>query len=137
MEYFGKFGLFTEYFFILIIFVYFPSVALFFVYPAYMYFVENELVFVVPLFIPGIDENTTTGYVIVLVYHIFIFVLSVAGVIAIDYLFGVIIVSSLMFAKLIHFEIEQIHVDLQEKNATFLVRGRFLNILQMHQEMIR
>lgn len=49
----------------------------------HMYFVEIELVFLIPLFIPGIDENTTTGYIVVLIYHISLFVLSVIGIIAI------------------------------------------------------
>ncbi|XP_055294814.1 putative odorant receptor 83c [Sitodiplosis mosellana] len=48
----------------------------------------------------------------------------------------IIIISSLIFAKLIGRELQQVNADLQDDDCEILtVKGRFRNIFLMHQEM--
>lgn len=58
-----------------------------------------------------------------------------AGFLAFDYYTSVLIISQLIFAKLIGLEIQEIDTDLQTRNSISRVNGRLRNILQMHQEV--
>lgn len=134
LEYFGTFTLAIEFLFKFLIFVYAVSLCVFFLNPVYMYYFENELVAVMPLYMPGIDENTTTGLTLVTIFHVYLLTVFLLGSLAAEYFFSVIIVSPLIFAKLISLEMDQIHIDLQENDTALFVNARFRNILQMHQE---
>lgn len=84
---------------------------------------------------PGVDENTTFGFVILTTYHIFLISVASVGVAATDFFLALIIVSSLIFAKLLSLEMQQIHADLEEKDTMLAIKCRFRNILRMHKEM--
>lgn len=74
---------------------------------------------IMPLYLPLIDESTCIGYIALNVYQ-FLFI----------------IISSLIFAKLIGRELQQINVDLRDDECNMLmVLGRLTNIFLMHQEM--
>lgn len=135
IECFGQFARFTEILFKSLAFVYASSRLTFLLEPIVAYFTQHELVPIVPLFIPAIDETTVIGYIFVSIYQIYMLSLSVTGLLVCDYFYAVIIISPLIFAKLIAIDFEQIHCDLNEKNATITVRARFRNVLQMHLEI--
>lgn len=90
----------------------------------------------IPLYMPGIDETTFSGYVSLLIYQFTCLFCATLGLSACDFFIAIMIVSTLIFSKIISLEIAQIDSDVLEKNSTPIVRGRFRNILLMHQEMI-
>lgn len=102
-----------------------------------MYFFEHEVVPIIPVFVPFIDETQLTGYIILGVFHITLLVLGILGVLACDFFMAIIIISTLIFAKLTSMELEQIDIDQQIEDPEISIRGRFKNVLLMHQEMIR
>lgn len=79
----------------------FLAVVMFFCTPVYVYFTEKQLVPLIPQYVPGIDERTAVGYVILMAYHLIEFTLGMAGFIAFEFLLEIIIISSLMFGKLV------------------------------------
>lgn len=134
-EYFKRFSVFIEILFKSLVVLYFSSIFLFDLYPLYVYFTQNELIPTMPLFIPGLDEKTVIGFICLICVQLNASTLAVIGFIACDYFYAVIISSTLIFAQLISYNLEQINIDLQEKDAKFIVSSRFRNVLQMHQDL--
>lgn len=135
-KYFEKFAVFTEVLFKLIMISFSSCSVTFLLYPFYIYFLKGELMPLMPLYLPGIDETTIIGYIILNCYLFLCAMFSIIGLGALEFLLAIIIISSLIFAKLISRELQQINIDLQEDDSTMLVaKGRFKNILLMHQEM--
>lgn len=137
IKYFQNCVFVTEMIFKVMSTLYLLSVFTFFPYPLYMYYFEHEVVTIIPIHIPFVDDTTFVGYIIVSAYQIILFVLATTGVLACDSYMAIIIVSTLIFAKLIAFDMEQIDDDLLLKDPMITVRSRFRNILLMHQETIR
>lgn len=137
INYFNNFAIATDVLFKVITTLYILSVFTFFPYPIYMYLFKNEVVTIVPMYLPGIDESQFAGYVFLSSYHIVIILLATIGVLACDFFMAIIIISTLIFAKLISLDTKQIAKDLQLKDPILTVRGRLRNILLMHQEMIK
>lgn len=137
IEYFEKFAFVTEVLFKGMTIVYISSTFTFYFYPVYMYLYENEIVPIIPLYLPAIDENQFTGYVILCVIHVTVLNLATFGVLACDFFIAIIIISTLIFAKLISLDFEQIDMDLMKNASPLRITGRFRNILLMHQEMFR
>lgn len=101
-----------------------------------MCFALNELVPIFPLFIPGIDEETSLGFSILCVYHITCLIVAVMGFSGQEFFTTIIIISSLIFSKLISLDLKQINIDLQEDGAGMLqVKGRLRNVFLMHQKV--
>lgn len=137
IEYFTNFAFATEVLFKIMTTLYILSVFTFFPYPIYMYFFESQIVTIIPVYLPGIDEKTLVGYIIQNSFQIIIVSLATLGILACDFFMAIIIISSLIFAKLISLDMEQIEKDLQLENSITTVRGRFRNIVLMHQEMFK
>lgn len=102
-------------------------------YPVFVYFTQNKIVPIIPLYVPIINEKTTVGFVILTIYHILLIFL--ASVAATDFFLALVIVSSIIFAKLISLELQQIHADFNENDTTLARKCRFRNILRMLKEM--
>lgn len=137
IEYFANFAIITEVLFKCMTTVYISSVFTLFPYPIYMYFVRNEVVSLLPMLLPFVDESHLGGYILLNTYQIIAMVLFVFGVLACDFFMTISIISTLIPAKLISLEMEQIGTDLQlEQSAPIIIKGRFRNVLLMHQEMI-
>lgn len=134
-EYFRKFALFTEYFFKFILYFYLSTISTSLVYPIFVFITQNEFFPIMPLYLPYIDETTVVGFTIISIYHIILISLVSFGIVAIDFFLAIIIISSLMFAKIISLEMHEIHVDLDEKGSQIAIKARFRNILRMHKEM--
>lgn len=126
----------TEILFKMILILYVLSTFTFLPYPIYMYLFKNEIVTMLPLYMPGVDETTFAGYISLSAYHFVSLFLATLGVCACDFFVAIMIVSTLIFAKIITLEMSHIDDDLEEEDSTSIVRGRFRNILLMHQEMI-
>lgn len=137
IDYFDKFALFTEIFFHVMTTLYILSVFTFLPYPIYMYFFKNEVVPIIPLYLPYVDDEQLSGYIILGTFHIIIFFLATLGVLACDFFMAIVIISTFIFAKLITWDLEQTDTEQSAKDSLRLVRGRFRNVLLMHQEMIK
>lgn len=137
IQYFNNFALVTEYLFIVMSTTYLLSVFTFFPYPIYMYLFENEVVTIIPIYLPFVDHTDFVGYCILGAFHIILIVLATIGILACDFFMAIVIISTLIFSKLISLDLQQIDIDCQEKGAEMTVKGRFRNVLLMHQEMIK
>lgn len=103
-------------------------------YPIYVYYTSNELIPLLPLYLPGLDENTKSGYTVLVVLQTYLLGITAIGLFAADFFYAVPIISSLNFEKTMSWEMEQINTDLQEKDTQVFVWGRLRNMLEMHQE---
>lgn len=135
-NYFDKFALFTEILFKAMILSFALCTATFLLYPFYLYFVEGELLPMMPLYLPGINVSTFIGFIILNFYQLLCASISAIGFSALEFLMAIIIISSLIFSKLISRELIQINIDLQDSDSGMLVvKSRLQNILLMHQEL--
>lgn len=135
LEYFRKFALFTEFLFILEFILYCCAVIIFFLFPFYMYFFQSKLIPIIPIFIPFLDENTIIGYTILVIIQTYFVISALLGLLSYDYFNSVLFTSSLMYAKLIRWEMDAIHIEMQDNATKWRVNGRLRNLLQMHQEI--
>lgn len=136
-EYFNNFAMATELLFKVITTLYILSVFTFFPYPIYMYLFKHEVVTIIPLYLPLVDDKTFIGYVFLCSFQVLMFFWATLGVLACDFFMAIIIISTLIFSKLISLDLQQLEIDFQIDNSDITVKGRFRNILLMHQEMIK
>lgn len=113
-EYFRKFAFFSEVLFIFLMVFYTYTGLAFVLLPIYMYFVIGKLIPCFPLYVPFVDENTIIGYVELSFFHLLIFCLAITSYAAFEYLIAIMIVSSLMFAKLISMDAQQMNEELHD-----------------------
>lgn len=126
----------TEIVFKLMCSLYIMAIFAFFMLPAVVYVFTGELIPIAPIFIPGIDENTVTGYVLLAVFHTSIFLVADFGFIATEFFLAIVIMSTMMFGKLIAADMQLINDDLEQAEPNILhARLRLKNVLRMHQEM--
>lgn len=105
-------------------------------YPVYMYFFRNEKVPFILMFIPGIDENTISGYSILMFSQFFLLIIAILGMSSCDLMYITMISNIPIFARLIEDEINELQNALQMNRCnTPLWKVRFRNLLVMHQEM--
>lgn len=134
-EYFRKCALFTEWLFKFLASMLIMASMLFILMPIYMYAVENDRILLMPFYLPGIDENTITGYTMTMAFQTSMLLFGIPGFLAFEFLLEIIILSSFIFGKLIALDTAHMNDDLKSKviqNATHRLR----NILMMRQEMI-
>lgn len=116
--------------------LYIGAVASFFPYPLYMYYIKDQLVPLILLYVPGVDENTVSGYIFLVIFHSFLLLLTVIGMSVCDILYALMIINIPIFARLIEDEICQLNVILEQNSQTAHIwKYRLRNILIMHQEM--
>ena len=136
LVYFHKFALFTEIFFKATFASFLIAIFAFLLYPIYMYFMHDEIVPILPIYLPLIDASTVIGYTMMSLYHLIMFTLATTGFGALEFLLAIVIVNTLIFAKLISWDLQQMNVELQEgESRTLTVKLHFKNVLLMHQEM--
>lgn len=126
----------TEIVFKLMFSLYILAVFAFFMLPIFVYVVTGELIPIAPIYIPGIDENTVSGYVSLLPIHISCFFVAVLGFIATEFLLAVVIMSTMIFGRLIAADMKLINEDVEQDQPNILhAKLRLRNVLLMHQEM--
>lgn len=133
-EYFRKFGLFTELLFKFLTALVYLACITYFLTPIYVYLMDGERNSLFPLYAPGIDENTTIGYAILMVFHLMLLFVGCASCVAFEFLLEIIIISSLIFGKLIAMDSEQINANLENEKLIDAMH-RLKSTLLMHQEM--
>lgn len=133
-EYFRKFGLFTEILFKLIAMAIISICMMLFSSPIYAYFINDELVPFIPLYMPCMDETTLIGYTLLMIFQLFVFIIGNLFFLSFEFLLDVIVISSLIFGKLIALDTEQVNSDLKKKKFID-AKHRMRNVFLMHQEM--
>lgn len=135
-EYFNKCAIYTEYLFKIMMFFYISGVFFLIPYPVYMYFIKHEVITIIPLYFPFFDETTLSGYIIISSMHLSFISTATLGLLACDFFFTLLIVSSLIFAKLISFDIQQLNHELQinKSKSNIVIKYRLQNIFLMHQQ---
>lgn len=126
----------TEIVFKLMTSTYILAVFAFFMLPIFVYVVTGELIPIAPIYMPGIDENTVNGYVLLVVMHTSFFFIAVLGFIATEFFLAIVIMSTMIFGKLIAADMKLINDDVEQAQPNILhARLRLKNVLLMHQEM--
>lgn len=133
---FDRFAFYTEIVFKCGTLLYFLSILGYFVYPMYMYWFKREIVTLMPTYIPGINERTASGFVIVTCYHVILLVVAFVAATSCDFLFTMLIANTPVMAILIEMEVQQLNEILtSQKTDVPLLKSKFRNILLMHREM--
>lgn len=132
---FERFSYYTEAIFRSGMALYFSSISFYFLYPIYMYLTEGKLVAIIPTYLPGINENTTGGFITLSCYHTILLVLSFIGISCSDLLFTMLIANTPIMANLIEMEVKELNVCLEEKLGDSMIKFKLRNILLMHREM--
>lgn len=136
LRYFDSYARYTEIVFKCGTFLYLLSTLSYFLNPLYIYWYKQELVTLLPTYVPGIDENSVKGYVILTFYHILLMGLAFIASVAIDFLYTMIIVNTPILAILIEFQVKQLNEFLVETpNDLSMIKFKLRNILLMHREM--
>lgn len=134
--YLHNFAIFTEMLFKIMFVSFFLTCFTFILYPIYMYLIKRELVPIFPLYIPGINETTNTGFIVITIYHFMVLIGVGIGFSSFEILMAIIIINSLIFAKLISIELNHMNTDLNQGNSgMFYANWRLRNIIFMHLEM--
>lgn len=137
IQYFRKFALFTEILFKVMTAIHVPLLLAFLSYPIFVYLTTSKVVPVVPMHhLPMINGTTAIGYTVTAIHHMGCVIFTPIGYLAFEFFMATIITSSLIFGKLISTDLEQINMDLLEKDSRLITaKARFRNVLLMQQEM--
>lgn len=123
-----------EILFKVVLFAYFLPFFAFLAYPILVYLTTGQVVPILPVYLPMIDDTTYVGLLINTAFHLSLMVVAAVGFTAMDYFIAVGITSSLIFAKLISLDLQQINFDLIDSEM-MTAKARFWNVLLMHREM--
>lgn len=129
-------GFVTEIVFKLMFSAYFLATIAFFMLPIFVYVVTGEIIPIAPIYVPGIDENTVSGYVALVGIHTLCLFFAVVGFIVTEFLVAIVIMSTMIFGKLIAADMKLINEDVERVEPNILhATLRLKNVLLMHQEM--
>lgn len=138
LELFKRFGFYNVSLVKVVLVLYTGAVASFIPYPLYMYYFKNQLVPFILLSVPGIDENTVSGYVILMIIQASLLVLAVVGLAVCDILVAIITINIPIFSRLIEDETNKLNETLEEgREDVRVMKAELRNLLMMHQEMAK
>lgn len=108
----------------------------FFGYPLISYFVYEEIQPIVPVYIPGIDESSTAGFIIMTTFHVIFVTFGGISFAAIDCVCVIIILGAVIYGFLIKLDANALNDELRNNGGDRIsVKVRFRNILMMQREM--
>lgn len=131
----NRYMIFTEYLYKGGLTLYFLSCGTYFVNPIFMYMKYNEITPIVYAYLPGIDENTGFGFIVLTIFHINTLVLGTLGSACSDFSFTMIIVNVPILANIIADNITELNKILMQKMPKrVIIRAKLLNIFLQHLE---
>lgn len=105
-------------------------------FPLFTYFVLGEVQPIVPVFIPGIDEKTTAGFLITTTFHVMCAAGGSIGYGAFDAACGTLILGTVIYGLLIKADGNALNDMLQAGSVDRIsVQKHFRGILMMQREM--
>ncbi|XP_055542614.1 uncharacterized protein LOC129728220 [Wyeomyia smithii] len=103
-------------------FLYFSSLLIFALWPLYVYYTENQLVSLFSYEVPYLRIDEPTGYIILLLIQIIIYIMGICGAIVTDYMFIFVTFHALLSVDLLILNLSQLKniltVKESEKNLT-------------------
>lgn len=129
-----RFKLFLQFFTLMfivlfIIFTFFPLV---------VYLVTGEKLVLFPVYLPGVDEETDRGFVILTCVHIFWFLQLCIGLVGSDSLFALMLLHMLPISELFEVSLAEMNDALRKDQMigqTEYMKMWIRNLLQMHIEL--
>lgn len=132
-----RFIFYTEFLFKIGVSTYFVAILAFFLYPIYMYFIHDELAPIAPVFLPGIDETTGWGYIVLVFFHTVEMYGAFFGTAGSDLLFAMLIINMPIMARIFSDNVDEFNEFIHEKAYDRLrMKMLFRNILLQHKEII-
>lgn len=129
---------FTEYLFKIGFSFYALSTMGYFLFPLYFYKTRNEINPLVPSYLPGVDENTKIGFIILFIFHLNIIAFGFIGSSCTDFNFTMIIVNVPVLANIIGDNIKELNYMLREQQPKrVMIKAKFRNMLLQHQEFLK
>lgn len=110
----------------------------FMIYPIIMYFIFGETkALMVPMVLPGIDETTLNGYLVLLVYHMASLFLCLFGQCNTDFMLVLLVMHMWPISEIFANTFNELNVALERPGIrdTREVATHFRNICIMHKEM--
>lgn len=96
---------------------------------------KREVVAMMPTYLPGIDEKTTGGFILLSGYHIIVMAFGFFALAGSDFLFTMVVTNTPIMACLAKMEAEQLNEELKNQESASMIKWRLRNILLMHLEM--
>lgn len=125
----------TEYVFKYGIVVYALAMIAYIIRPLAIYLFTREIVVILPMALPFVDDQTMSGYVILLIFHASSVVFSGIGSICIDYAFAMIIMNVHALPNLFDVSVKELNVEMNEKTTDVtVIKAHFRNILLQRRE---
>lgn len=105
--------------------------------PLAVYFTTRESVMMVPVWVPGIDETTTSGYWLSTFYHVFVLALAIVGTIGSDTLLIIFVVYAWPMCEIFDSMFRIINETARNSSMRHSNRFRLFirNTIQMHKEI--
>lgn len=105
--------------------------------PLVIFLVMNERVMMVPVWIPWVDETTSTGYTILTAYHVFVCVLAVVGTIGSDTMLIMLVVYLWPMTEIFDqaFKVINEAVEVKSFRKSSELKMFIRNVIQMHDEI--
>lgn len=118
-------------------FVFFIGTLVFWIQPVYSYFFNNirELIFV--FYLPFFDHETFSGYMINLVYQLFVEYIAVFFGGSFDTLFGLFVLHSIVYSDLFKMDLDELEVFLvkNQYDDQELIKNKMRDIVLKHKEI--
>lgn len=109
----------------------------FLAYPIYMYLAENQLIPITTVYLPGIDETTGWGYVVLILFDLVQVYGAFFGTAGSDFLFTMLIANVPIMAHIFSDSINELNDIIQEKNYNrLMMKMKLRHILLQHKEFI-
>lgn len=105
--------------------------------PLVVYWLSNELIMMVPIWLPGVDETTTLGYIITFAFHLCDALLSAVGSVGADVLFIAFVLHLWPMCEIFDRTFQMINDAAQFRTfrSSAELRRFVRNAAQMHKEM--
>lgn len=104
----------------------------------YTYYAPHKKLFIVNLFMPFIDENTTSGFVILTAIHLIYMGVFIIGSAAVDFMFAMMIINVQLLSTIFNENVEELNAILSATEIDELSsKAKLRNISLMHREIHR
>lgn len=111
------------------------SIALFSI-PIVMQLLRGQPEKMLEIFVPGIDDTTKSGFLVVSAYHTVLIIMSFLGTCGYDLIFISLVIHYWPLVAIFDIEVKDFNKTLKEVNSKTKIQLQFRNILLMHKEII-
>lgn len=129
-----KFSIFTEMAFFIACVTYSLAGLFYFINPIYTFFWHDKFIPLLSVYIPFIDENTTSGFILLFLIHVVYIALSVIGSVSTDFLFFMMILNVPLLSIIFGDQVREFNDILRGKQVNEqMIKEKLKGILLMHR----